>query len=106
MNLFNQFDLLLLNQGIEGKFWHFCALLYHTSLTGYPCPQMVQNIGCHIYGETTCILNDIQTLCFDNAHCQSVIFDLILDINLQSSRNMPDMPDMSGRVLLMSGRGL
>ena len=25
---------------------------------------------------------------------------------LQSSRNMPDMPDMSGRLLLMSGRGL
>ena len=26
--------------------------------------------------------------------------------NCQSSRNMPDMPDMSGRVLLMSGKGL
>ncbi len=36
--------------------------------------------------------------------CAIVIYRTVGDV--QSSRNMPDMPDMSGRLLLMSGRGL
>ena len=40
-----------------------------------------------------------------DSHSMNCTFLVLMSI-LQSSRNMLDMPDMSGRLLLMSGRGL